>query len=118
MCDYITKFKKCSLETRLADSNRLRKKYKDRCCIIVGKNNNSDIPDIERHKFLVPNNLTVGQFIYIIRSRIECKSNQALFLFINGKIPPTSQSISLVYDSNKEEDNFLYVTYSGENTFG
>jgi len=118
MCDYITKFKKCSLETRLADSKRLCKKYKDRCCIIVGKNNNSDIPDIERHKFLVPNNLTVGQFIYIIRSRIECKSNQALFLFINGKIPPTSQRLIHVYEANKDDDGFLYVTYTGENTFG
>ena len=118
MSSYITKFKSCPVETRLADSKRLHQKYPDRCCIVVGKNDSSDIPDIERHKFLVPNHLTVGQFIYIIRSRIECDANKALFLFINGKIPPTSQSISLVYDSNKEEDNFLYVTYSGENTFG
>jgi len=26
--------------------------------------------------------------------------------------------MSTIYDENKEEDGFLYVTYSGENTFG
>jgi len=118
MSSYITKFKQVPLKTRLADSQRLRNKYSDRCCIIVGKNDKSDIPDIERHKFLVPNHLTVGQFIYIIRSRIECDSNSALFLFINGKIPPTSQSLIHIFEADKEEDGFLYVTYSGENTFG
>tara|TARA_Y100000389_G_scaffold190369_1_gene215134 strand:+ start:337 stop:693 length:357 start_codon:yes stop_codon:yes gene_type:complete len=118
MSSYITKFKQVPLKTRLADSKRLCNKYKDRCCIIVGKNDKSDVPDIERHKFLVPNSLTVGQFIYIIRSRIKCKSNQALFLFINGKIPATSQRLIHVYEANKEEDGFLYVTYTGENTFG
>ena len=118
MSNYITQFKKTPLQTRLDDSERLRKKYKDRCCIIVGKSNGSDIKDIERHKFLVPNHLTVGQFIYIIRSRIECSKTQALFLFINGKIPPTSRRLIHVYEEQKENDGFLYVIYSGENTFG
>jgi GABA(A) receptor-associated protein len=26
--------------------------------------------------------------------------------------------MSTIYDENKDEDGFLYVTYSGENTFG
>ena len=118
MSSYINQFKKVHLKTRLADSKRLSKKYGDRCCIIVGKNDNSDVPDIERHKFLVPNSLTVGQFIYIIRSRIECDASKSIFLFINGKIPPTSARLIHVYEANKDEDGFLYVTYAGENTFG
>jgi len=118
MSSYITKFKQVPLKTRQADSKRLCNKYKERCCIIVGKIDKSDVPDIERHKFLVPNNLTVGQFIYIIRSRIECNSSQAIFLFINGKIPPTSRRLIDICEENKEEDGFLYITYTGENTFG
>jgi GABA(A) receptor-associated protein len=26
--------------------------------------------------------------------------------------------MSAIYDENKDEDGFLYMTYSGENTFG
>ncbi|KAK7254708.1 formin-like protein [Aureococcus anophagefferens] len=43
--------------------------------------------------------LTVGQFIYVIRKRIKLPPERAIFIF-------------------KDEGGFLYITYSGENTFG
>jgi len=45
-------------------------------------------------------------------------AEQSLFLFINNKIPPTITTISMMYDENKDEDGFMYVVYTGENTFG
>jgi GABA(A) receptor-associated protein len=33
-------------------------------------------------------------------------------------LPPQSQTISEIYATYKNEDGFLYITYSGENTFG
>lgn len=43
----------------------------------------------------------------------------ALYLFINNRIQPsTTMMMSAVYDEYKDEDGFLYITYSGENTFG
>jgi GABA(A) receptor-associated protein len=33
-------------------------------------------------------------------------------------LPPTAAMMSAIYDENKDEDGFLYMTYSGENTFG
>ena len=69
-------------------------------------------------KFLVPADLTIGQFMYVIRKRIKINSEKSLFMFVNGKIPPTARLMSIVYDENKNEDGFLYITYSGENTFG
>lgn len=118
MSSYINDFKSCTLSSRKAESQRLLAKYPDRCCIIVGKNDNSDVEEITRHKFLVPSDLTVGQFIYVIRKKISCKESQSLFLFINNKLPPTASTIGSIYKENKEEDGFLYVIYSGENTFG
>ena len=79
---------------------------------------NSDIDDIDKKKYLVPADLTVGQFIYVIRKRIKINSEKSLFMFVNGKIPPTARLMSMVYEENKNEDGFLYITYSGENTFG
>ena len=37
---------------------------------------------------------------------------------VTVKLPPTSTLISDIYQENKHEDNFLYLTYSSENTFG
>lgn len=31
---------------------------------------------------------------------------------------PTGAIMSAIYEEKKDEDGFLYVTYSGENTFG
>ena len=30
----------------------------------------------------------------------------------------TAAMMSTIYEENKDEDGFLYMTYSGENTFG
>lgn len=30
----------------------------------------------------------------------------------------TAAMMSAIYEENKDEDGFLYMTYSGENTFG
>ena len=51
--------------------------------------------------------------------RIALKPEQAIFLFVSkGTLPPTVSSLQAVYDSHQDEDGFLYMTYSGENTFG
>lgn len=112
-------FKKMySLEQRLSESERIRIKYSDKIPVIVEKSKNSEIMDIDKRKYLVPSELTVGQFVYVIRKRIKIAPEVAIFLFINNTLPPTSSLISQVYKENKDQDGFLYVVYSGESTFG
>lgn len=41
-----------------------------------------------------------------------------LFIFINNIIPSQHESVSTIYEQHKDVDGFLYITYSGENTFG
>jgi len=69
-------------------------------------------------RYLVPSDLTVGQFVYVIRKRIKLSPEKAIFIFVGNVLPPTASMMSTVYESNKDEDGFLYITYSGENTFG
>jgi GABA(A) receptor-associated protein len=115
----MTSFKeKYSLEARKAEITRILTKYPDKIPVIVEKNKKSHVTDIDRHKYLIPSDVTVGQFIFVIRKRLKLKPEEAIFIFINNTIPPTCSLLSMVYAQHKEEDGFLYVTYSGENTFG
>jgi GABA(A) receptor-associated protein len=107
-----------SIEERKKDSLRIRKKYPDRLPIIVQKAKKSNIPEIDKKKYLVPAELSVGQFVYVIRKRIQLTPEQAIFVFVNNVLPPTAMSISELFDKHVSEDGYLYVTYSGENTFG
>ncbi|KAI5071276.1 hypothetical protein GOP47_0013527 [Adiantum capillus-veneris] len=106
------------LDKRKAEAGRIREKYFDRIPVIVEKAERSDIPDIDKKKYLVPADLTVGQFVYVIRKRIKLNAEKAIFIFVNNVLPPTAAIMSAIYDEHKDEDGFLYVTYSGENTFG
>ena len=118
MSKYITDFKACSEASRKADSSRLIHKYPDRCCIIVGKNDSSDVNDFPKHKFLVPRGLTMSQFQYVIRKKIRCRPEQSIFMFVNNKLTTNGATVGSVYQENASPDGFLYVIYSGENTFG
>ena len=70
------------------------------------------------HRYLVPNDLTVGQFVYVIRKRVKVAPEKAVFMFVKAVLPPTAALMADVYDEHKDGDGFLYMTYSGENTFG
>ena len=111
--------KKHTLEERKTEANRIIMKYPERIPVICEKEKGLyGIPDIEKSKYLVPCDLTMGQFMYVIRKRLKLSSEQAIFLFINGSIPSATSIICDVYEKNRNEDRFLYISYSGENTFG
>tara|TARA_R110002111_G_scaffold89962_3_gene140200 strand:+ start:136 stop:486 length:351 start_codon:yes stop_codon:yes gene_type:complete len=109
---------KHTFEKRSKEAQRIRQKYSNKIPVIVEKNSKSDIDDIDKHKFLVPSDLTVGQFVYVIRKRIKLHPAKSLFLFINNNLPPTASLMSQVYREHQDEDGFLYVVYSGETSFG
>ena len=109
--------KQYSFEKRIAESKNIRRKYPDRIPIIV-ESSDTNIPKIDKKKFLVPNDITCGQFLYVIRKRIKLNSEKALFLFINNRLPPSSSLMSTIDTDNVNKDGFLYIQYSGENTFG
>lgn len=110
--------KKKTLEERKNESSEIMTKHQGRLPVFVEKDKHSDVTVIEKNKFLVPSDITVGHLITVIRRRINLTSEQALFIFINNHIPISSDLMSKVYEENKDEDGFLYILYSGENYFG
>ena len=66
----------------------------------------------------MPSDLTVAQFVYVVRKRVKLAPEKAIFIFVNNQVPNTAELMVKVYEEQKDEDGFLYITYSGENTFG
>ena len=112
--------RKIPLETRKEESQRITKKHPKRVPIIIEKAQScKTIEDIDKKKFLVPDDLTVGQLMFVVRKRLKnLTCEQGLFFFINNSMQPPSATLRQVYHDHKHEDGFLYVLYASENTFG
>ena len=110
--------KEKSFDDRLTESTNIIEKHPDKTPIIVSKSNKCDLNNIDKNKYLVSNDMTLTQFIYTIRKRINLDSSQALFFFVNHIVPNNSDIIGELYKLHKDSDGFLYITYSAENTFG
>uniref|UniRef100_A0AAQ4PG62 GABA(A) receptor-associated protein b n=1 Tax=Gasterosteus aculeatus aculeatus TaxID=481459 RepID=A0AAQ4PG62_GASAC len=86
-------------EKRRSEGEKIRKKYPDRVPVIVEKAPKARIGDLDKKKYLVPSDLTVGQFYFLIRKRIHLRAEDALFFFVNNVIPPTSATMGLLYQA-------------------
>ncbi|CDP17024.1 unnamed protein product [Coffea canephora] len=107
-----------TFEERCAESQEMMAKYPDRLPVVVEKYLKTDLPDMEKKKFLVPRDMSVGQFIHVLSGRLHLAPGKALFVFVENTLPQTSSLMQFVYESYKEEDGFVYMCYSSEKTFG
>lgn len=109
---------KFTFKERLKKSTEILKKFPDRIPIIVEQGKNSNLPKLDKFKYLIPKDLTIGQFKYVLRKRIKLQPEKSLFLFINNNIPPISQLMSQIYQQHKSKCGFIYITIMDQNTFG
>ena len=71
------------------------------------------------YRYLVPNDLTAYKFSYIIRKRIKMPEKDSLYFFVNGRFVLKGDTLMAeVYEQRKENDGFLYITYTDETIFG
>lgn len=106
-------------EFRKQEAIRILHKYPERVPIIVEKSQTcNDIKKIDKIKYLVPRDITMSQFIFVIRKRLHLSPEKALFLFVKDTFISQNQLLGSVHDTYQDEDGFLYVEYSSENTFG
>lgn len=109
---------KSSFDKRVKESETIKNKYPDRIPIIVEKHNSSELPTVDKCKYLVPKDMLISQFIFVIRKRIKLNPNQALFVTVNGSLIASNNTVGNTYDNNCDDDGFLYMIYTSENTFG
>lgn len=110
---------KYSFQQRLKESKQIKLKYPDRTPVIVTKCADSTLCTIDRHKYLVPNGLSMSQFIFVIRKRIKnLDPCDAIYLYIDNMLVIPSDLISLTHKQFAHKDGFLYIQYTNEATFG
>ena len=110
-----------SKKNKLKESvKKIIEKYPDRVPVFVTRGKGDrNLKNIDQNKFIVPEDITLGQFMAIIRKKIELGPELALFLFVNkGVLPAQSVSMASLYNQYKNDDGLLEIEYCGENTFG
>lgn len=69
----------------------------------------TDLPILDKKKFLVPQEVTLSQFLQIIRNRMKLTPSKALFLLINNRtMISISRTVGEIYEEYKNQDSFLY----------
>lgn len=104
-------------ERRKAESTRMHEKYHDRIPVIVESlaYNFCD----KKNKFLTPTELTVSQFMHVVRRRIEMGSHEGVYLFTErNSIPIATSTMGQVYQQYANDDGFLYISIQRENVYG
>ncbi|XP_020101297.1 autophagy-related protein 8i-like [Ananas comosus] len=107
-----------TFEERVKESKDIIAKYPDRVPVIVERFSRADLPEMEKKRFLVPRDMSVGQFIHILSSRLHLSPGKALFVFVKNTLPQTASLMDSIYGMYKDDDGFLYMCYSSEKTFG
>jgi GABA(A) receptor-associated protein len=108
-------------KSKLKESvKKIIEKYPDRVPVYVTRGKgDKHLKNIDQNKFIVPEDITVAQFMTIIRKKVELTPEMALFLFVNkGTLPVQSSTMAALYNKYKNNDGLLEIEYCGENTFG
>jgi GABA(A) receptor-associated protein len=107
-------------DDRWQEAHRVLHRFPDRIPIICERYDYYDYecPNIDKRKYLVPKNLTIGQFLLVIRKRIKIEPEKAIYFIVNQTIPPSTSTLLDIYNQHKDLDGFLYIKYTYENVFG
>ena len=109
-----------TIEEKKENGIRLLEKYPACVPVIVKKREKGiNLPDITQSRYLIPKTSKLSEVMVTIRKKMSMDPKQAIFIFVgNGILVPISYTIEFVYEQYKSDDNFLYLTYCTENTFG
>ncbi|XP_044940593.1 microtubule-associated proteins 1A/1B light chain 3C [Mustela putorius furo] len=109
-----------SLATRQEEVAGIRAKFPNKIPVIVERYPGEKfLPPLDKTKFLVPQELTMTQFLSVVRSRLVLGATEAFYLLVNNKsLVSMSVTMAEVYRDFKDKDGFVYVTYASQEVFG
>ncbi|CAF1955050.1 unnamed protein product [Rotaria magnacalcarata] len=121
-------------EYRVQESEAVRRRYPERIPIVVERVLESNIADVDKRKLLVPQDITMMQFQWILRKRLILPAEATICIFVENtnqgilnplnyfkpswSIPKMSATMGQIDAEHKDKDGFLYIAYASENVFG
>ena len=103
-----------------SEVQHIRTKYPNHICVFVqhaDRDASAGLPPLEKRKFLVPRDMTVGAFLFTVRKRMVLPAEKALFLFVENSLPVGSTSMLELFKTHGRE-GYLTVSCASESTFG
>jgi len=112
---------KFTYDERVNECADMLDRYPDKVCIIVERSTSasSSTPYLHKRKFLAAKDMSLFEFLIVIRNRFNIHDTQTILFFVNDTtLLPQTTVISDIYHQYRDHDGFVYLTYSTENTFG
>ena len=101
------------------EAEKIKKRFPDKIPVIAERGKNSKLEQAEKTKFLIHEEMTLAQFMVVLRRRLTLSSEDALFIYLgDNTLAATSMTMGVLYKDFVDPDGFLYLTYCSENTFG
>lgn len=116
--------KNTNLRDRIRNSSVvIDKYYPDKVPVVIQKlARETYLPELKKNKFLIPGNMSYSSFLIYLRGILTTTVSPSTAIFLStegGHMMCSSDKMLNVYQNHSDnQDNFLYLFYCSENTFG
>ena len=112
---------KVTYDERVKECQNMLDLYPDKISMIVERSPraSSSTPYLHKRKFLAAKDMSLFEFLIVVRNRFNIRDSQTILFFVNDTtLLPQTMPLSEVYNQYRDHDGFVYLKYSTENTFG
>lgn len=107
------------LDVRKNVAAKLSNIYNERVPIIVDQKKGTTLGKIPQQKLLIPEHYFVGHILKHVRQSLDLDEDKTIFLYANAKtLLKVDAVLSDTWSKYKNDDGFLYISYTEVPTFG
>ena len=109
-----------TLDSRKSQYRKILENHPDKIPVILERDKHCTINKTIKTKYILSKEVTMAEFINIVREKLGLRPERALFFLINGKHSITlTEELGEIYEKYKDKgDGFLYMSYSEEMVYG